>query len=105
MPDDDKLNDIKLVMTKRKNFYLFYKEAINNIAKYSEAKNVWIKMHIVDNRFYLSVKDDGKGFNLNNKTEGNGLASMKKRAFELNGTFTIHSAPGEGTEVKLNFHL
>ncbi len=105
MYDEEKIGNETLVMIKRKNFYLFYKEAVNNIVKYAEAKNVWVKMDITGNRFYLSIKDDGIGFDTNSKTTGNGLFSMKKRSVELGGEFDIQSAPGLGTVVYLSFPL
>ena len=100
---DERLNTLKLGMEARKNFYLFYKEAINNVAKYAHGKNVFIQLGFSKRNIFLSVKDDGKGFDLHAKKSGNGLSNMKKRAADLKGTFEIHSANAEGTEVKLIF--
>ncbi|MEP7265561.1 MAG: triple tyrosine motif-containing protein, partial [Bacteroidota bacterium] len=102
---DDRLNTIKLGMEARRNFYLFYKEAINNVAKYAKGKNVWIKLKLDKrNSVSLYIKDDGAGFNINEKVDGNGLANMSKRAEELKGNFEIVSAPGFGTEINLEFN-
>lgn len=100
---DEKLHTLKMGMEARKNFYLFYKEAINNVAKYSEAKNVFIDLNQNQQNISLKVRDDGKGFDSSVKTEGNGLINMKKRAAELNGTCEIISSPGSGTETRLIF--
>lgn len=100
---DEQLNTLKLGMEARKNFYLFYKEAINNVAKYADGKNVFIRLGFEKRNIFLSVKDDGKGFDLNVKTHGNGLSNLKKRALDLKGKFEIRSSPGKGTEVSLLF--
>ncbi len=102
---DEKLNMLKLGMQERKNFYLIYKEALNNIVKYAEAKNVWIELGSVNNTISLVVKDDGKGFDISNGNSGNGLKSMKSRAAFLKGDFKLITKPGEGTLIKLIFKI
>jgi hypothetical protein len=57
---DENLNDIHLNMEDRKNFYLIYKEAINNTAKYAGCKSVWIEMKLNHNIITLKIKDNGK---------------------------------------------
>lgn len=88
---------------KRKNLYLIYKEALNNIAKYADGKNVWI--HIRDNKSSLTliVKDDGKGFRVgsNGTAGGNGLANMQSRAVSIGGGVTVTSEIGQGTEIRV----
>ncbi len=100
---DDQLNTLKLGMEARKNFYLFYKEAINNIAKYAEGKNVWINLGFDKRNITLLINDDGKGFDANVKSSGNGLSNMKKRASDLNGKSDLQSVINTGTTVKLSF--
>jgi signal transduction histidine kinase len=106
---EDVLN-IQLDMQQRKNVYLIFKEAVNNIAKYSGCKNVYINIDREHNKtFVLYIKDDGKGFEeatLNNEARslsGNGIRNIKKRAAELAGEVTIHSVPAEGTILNLKF--
>lgn len=96
-------NAVKLDMAKRKNVYLFYKEAINNAAKYANGRNVWITLAYKKPVITLSVKDDGRGFAVGSKSSGNGLANMKKRAAALSGDFKLTTAPGAGTTVQLSF--
>ncbi len=101
---DEKLNHLKFGMEKRKNFYLIYKEALNNIAKYACGKNIWISL--VENNSYitLKIKDDGRGFDTTNiRKSSNGLINMKNRATALNGSIQIRSEEGKGTEIKLEF--
>ncbi len=102
---DESLNDVKLNMEERKNFYLIYKEAINNLAKYAGCKNVWVNMRLHHNNVTLIIRDNGKGFDLAKTSTGNGLFNMKKRAELLNGTFTVDSKLGQGTTLQLSFKV
>lgn len=101
---DEHLNHLKFDMAKRKDFYLLYKEGLNNIAKYAEAKNVWIEVAIKKAEIMLSIKDDGKGFDVKAvRRSANGLINMQNRAANLNGVIEIKSECGKGTEICLEF--
>jgi ligand-binding sensor domain-containing protein/two-component sensor histidine kinase len=101
---DEQLNQLSLNMEQRKNFYLIYKEAINNVAKYADCKNVWINLKREGNTIKLTVKDDGIGFNAEKQNKGNGLFNMEKRAETLKGNLMVNSQPNEGTTVELIFN-
>jgi signal transduction histidine kinase len=100
---DEKLNGIKLNMDERKNLYLIYKEAINNLAKYSGCSEVSIELKLYRGMINMVLKDNGKGFDLDAVGKGNGLTNMRKRADMLKGRLTINTSPGKGTEIELNF--
>ncbi len=90
----------------RRNLFLCFKEALNNIAKYANASEIFIEADIKTNTFHLMIKDNGKGFDANkNKLTGNGLANMQKRMEEINGQFSIKSKPGTGTEINISFPM
>jgi signal transduction histidine kinase len=90
-------------MDNRKNFYLIFKEAVNNVAKYAGCTDVWISMALKNKRVLLTIKDNGKGFDVAQVNRGNGLLNMKNRAGTLKGDFKITSTPGEGTLIELSF--
>ena len=103
---------LNLSMEKRKNFYLIFKEAINNVLKYSNCKNLGISIQLVNQQIELLVKDDGHGFDKEQlKTiaarsmSGNGLNNMKRRAEEMDGSCDIQSEIGKGTTVHLRFPI
>lgn len=100
---DDNLNSLKMGMVDRKNFYLFFKEVINNIAKYSKATSVSIILKFEFSKIKLTVKDNGVGFKQDENLIGNGLNNMKKRANDLKGEFKIHSDLNSGTKIELTF--
>ena len=99
VPEDVK--EVRLTMQQRKNVYLIFKEAINNIAKYSGASNCYVLMKKQEEHIIVSIKDDGKGFSETVASlGGNGLMNMHKRAEEMSGTFEVNSVQGRGTEIR-----
>jgi NarL family two-component system sensor histidine kinase LiaS len=75
-------------------------EALSNIARHSEAKAVFIRLSSSNDEVSLTIRDDGKGFELSSaRNQGYGLDSMRERADNVFGAFTIESGPGRGTEV------
>ena len=100
---DDKLNHVKLNMQNRRDFYLIYKEALNNVAKYACGKNVWINLSLHHNKIILNIKDDGKGFDTTAVNSGNGLSNMKKRAQEMRAELQLISELNKGTVLQLAF--
>lgn len=84
---------------KRKNIYLIFKESVNNAIKYSQCTRLHIGFEKESNRLLMQVKDNGKGFDINNGRSGNGLKSMKERALVIGAEFKIESGSGKGTSV------
>jgi PAS domain S-box-containing protein len=87
--------------------YRIMQEALNNVAKHSQASFVHLQLKKNRSHLNLSIRDNGRGFNLDKamalKTSrrGFGLASMRERA-ELSGaTFSIDTLPGKGTTIKI----
>ncbi len=99
------VESLTLPMEKRKDFYLIFKEAVHNCAKYARAKRVVVALRKEGNTLIMSVKDDGVGFEISNAEAknlgGNGLRNMQSRAAALGGRLEVVSAPGAGTEVRL----
>ncbi|MCD6544249.1 MAG: hypothetical protein J7K34_07045, partial [Flavobacteriaceae bacterium] len=80
-------------------------EALNNILKYANPNKVTLKAKKNRNFIYISVKDDGVGFDLEKvKTKGHGLTNMKNRAEEIAAKFTIISKKGKGTQCLLTLN-
>jgi signal transduction histidine kinase len=102
---DGKIDDIHLDMEQRRDFFLIYKEAVNNIAKYARCKKVDIVLELSQKKLLLQIKDDGIGFHVEEADSGNGLSNMQKRAENLGGTFSIRSQPSIGTTVRLEIEI
>ena len=80
-----------------------FKEVINNTIKHATAKNIWIELLVFQNIILLNLKDDGKGFNTDAVSQGQGLKSMYRRAGILQGKIKISSEQDKGTAVQLEF--
>lgn len=81
-------------------------EACNNSIKHSQADNVYITFSYEDENVLLSIKDDGKGFDIkntdiskDNQSKGFGVSIMKERAMLLSGEFKITSSKNKGTHI------
>jgi signal transduction histidine kinase len=101
---DESVHDVKLNMEARRDFFLIFKEAVNNSAKYSKAGKLLMRLTMKNKKLLLIVKDDGVGFDLAD-ADGNGLGNMQKRADQLNGHITIESKKGQGTSVNLSIPI
>ncbi len=104
------IEQLHLEMTKRKNFYLIFKEAINNALKYSGCRNIWVDIGHHQQQLSLEVRDDGKGFDTRqarsaNTLSGNGLQNIRIRAREMRGTCVVESRADEGTKITLRFPI
>ena len=99
------IKEIKLSLEQRRDLYLIYKEAVNNLMKYSSCSLVTIKMTLQNKTFSMTIADNGKGFDLGIKTERNGLKNMKNRAKKLGGHLEIISENLVGTQINLHFKI
>ncbi len=98
---DDDVAKINVPMEVRKNLYLIFKEATNNMVKYAGANKVMFAIKEEKNNLTMMICDNGKGFDTKKTTEGNGLRNMKRRATEIGAELLIDSYPGNGTTIKL----
>lgn len=82
-------------------------EAVNNVNKHSKAHKVLVRLEMTPKVVNCSIKDDGVGFDVKEKMDQDkfGLLGMRERVELLRGSFTINSAPEQGTEVKFNIPL
>ena len=99
---DETLNEIEINAEARRDFYLIFKEAVNNLAKYSQASTVGISMKKDKNFIRLLIEDNGIGFNKEMVKKGNGLSNMVQRAERNNGQLEITSG-ALGTSLNLQF--
>ncbi len=81
-------------------------EALNNVAKHSKASHVRLSLRKVKEEVELFILDNGQGFNTNEvPRRGLGLVSMRERAELSNGSFSIESAKGKGTTLRVTWAL
>jgi signal transduction histidine kinase len=74
-------------------------EAMHNINKHAQAKNVNITFSFMEDIFVMDIADDGLGFDPSKTSNGFGLKTMRDRIEELSGILTIESERGGGTAI------
>ncbi len=102
---DESLKSIKWNAQKYYDFYMIFKESVNNSVKYSEAKSLTINLLKKQNILFMTIKDNGKGFDQKHQKLGNGILNMKKRTEQLKGVFKIESEIGIGTEIEVKIPI
>ena len=80
-------------------------EQTNNIIKYAEAKNVTICLKQQNNQVYLSVTDNGKGFDTSIQSKGIGFINIYSRVDAFGGEVKMISSPGKGCSLEIIFPL
>ncbi|GGF17523.1 hybrid sensor histidine kinase/response regulator [Hymenobacter cavernae] len=98
---------LRLDMQARREFFLLFKESVNNLAKYSQATEAAIALSYQKHHLVLNVEDNGIGFDPQAPARGggNGMVNMRARAAAMKGKLTIDTAPGQGTKLELSVPL
>lgn len=92
-------NNIKI------NVYRIIQEALQNINKYAEAKNVSVAIVKDAENIHVSVIDDGIGFDVSRKSKGIGLQNIESRVKTCKGKLEIKSKKGKGTSISIDLPI
>ena len=85
----------------RELFYILL-EALNNIVQHAHASTVSICLKMDESQFFAEIRDNGRGFNITHTREGGmGLANIRERTRQLDGTLSIETNPASGTCIRL----
>lgn len=93
------LHEITLNMDWKRHLVMTFKEAMHNVLKHSEARNVFLHFNLKEDQFSICLRDDGGGFDLEKASKGYGLRNMKLRITEVGGELKIESSKSVGTKV------
>ena len=90
--------------------YRVAQEALLNVTKHAQAKQLWLELEGQGNRVHLCIRDDGVGFDPMGGSQlirnGHfGLVAMRERVEMAGGRFQLESRPGAGVVVKVSFDL
>ncbi|TMD79601.1 MAG: hypothetical protein E6I74_14530 [Chloroflexi bacterium] len=83
------------------------RESLSNVRKHSQARNLWVVVDLSSTPWVLTVRDDGRGFDVRRVAEdpkkvgSYGLVGMRERAELIGGALEIVSQSLEGTLVTL----
>ncbi len=103
--DTDALAPFNLSIKAKRHLLLIFKEAMNNCLKYSQAGKAVFSANLASDELLISFRDDGKGFDMEKRSNGNGLKNMQTRANELGGKMELKSQVDEGTEISLYLQI
>ena len=85
--------------------YRVVQEALHNVAKHAQAKNVTVQVERADHLVHVIVEDDGVGIqsrSSNSRDHSFGLAGIKERIAMLGGTSRVISTKGKGTRIEIS---
>ena len=102
---DIQIDENKLEQGLKINVYRIIQEQFNNITRHAAAGNVKIALLQTDDMLTLEIRDDGKGFDPQQKKQGIGLTNILHRADVYNGKLEIDSSPGQGCRLQVSFPL
>ncbi len=95
----------RLTVAAERALFSIVQEAVGNVKKHAQARNVWIAVAEQSGTLLVGIRDDGRGFDVKKlDTEYDqrgslGLLNMRERARALGGRLSVHSRPGEGTVI------
>lgn len=98
---DREINDKIFSKAEKRHLLMIVKESITNSIKYSDCKNITVAIRLVNNRTAILIEDDGKGFNVETESAGNGLKNLVYRASQIRYRAEVVSRMGEGTKVRV----
>jgi signal transduction histidine kinase len=87
--------------------FTVYQTALANVIRHSQARNVSVKFWFDEEKVFLEIQDDGKGFEVPKRlqklaAQGHyGLAGAADRAEAIGGILEVTSAPGQGTLLRV----
>ncbi|MEX2512521.1 MAG: ATP-binding protein [Cyclobacteriaceae bacterium] len=76
-------------------------ECINNAIKHASPTLLSVKIFVKKDVLHLWVVDDGKGFDINQKSNGLGIINLGSRVKAIEGNLKVNSAVNKGTDIKI----
>jgi signal transduction histidine kinase len=103
----------EFAFNEQKAIFLFrmFQESLNNVLKHSKATEITVNLDYADGQFFMEIRDNGIGFNVQEKQEstssgsGVGLRSLFNRARIMGADFFITSEKGKGTIISIKLPL
>ena len=97
------LDDMDPENTIKTSIYRIIQELVNNILKHAGATNALVQIIWREGVIYITVEDNGTGFNTADVTMANGIGfkNTSSRVNYLKGKMDVQSAPGQGTSVHI----
>jgi two-component system sensor histidine kinase UhpB len=82
--------------------YRIVQEALTNVIRHAHADNAWIDLKLnADESIEIVIRDDGRGFDIDQPHSGFGLSGIRERVAGLGGRFTLTTLPGAGVSLQI----
>lgn len=85
--------------------YRIVQEILTNTLKHAHATEVVLQCSENENHFYITIEDNGKGFDTSTYKKGMGIENIKNRVAYLKGNFEIDAQPGNGATVNIEIPI
>ena len=92
-------------MAMERELFRIAQEALNNVAKHSQATSASVSLIFNTGQVRLRIEDDGIGFDTFQSRAGLGLQNIRERAEGLGGQLEVESVPGKGTRITVEIPL
>ncbi|MFD2568506.1 tetratricopeptide repeat-containing sensor histidine kinase [Pseudotenacibaculum haliotis] len=100
--EEDVSSELKFSSVVGMNLFRVIQESINNAIKHAEASKIDISFKEDAKTLFVSIKDDGVGFDKTSFSAGNGLSNIESRISDIKGEVFIESEPKKGTSILIN---
>lgn len=97
--------DIAVGANIRREVFLLFKEAVNNMVRHSGCSEADLEFRLTDAGLVLRIRDNGRGFAVDAASDGHGLRSMRERTAGLGGHMEVESGPGAGSTLTFTIPL
>jgi signal transduction histidine kinase len=94
-----------IATTVRRNILPIFKEALFNILRHAQAKQVLITLTVHQSKLILTIEDDGVGLPEIAPEQGHGLRNMRRRAQEMNAKLNFETPTNGGTRLTLTIPM
>lgn len=87
--------------------FLTAQNGLANVARHAKASQVWLTIELNEEEISVEIRDDGLGFDPKGREDavGHGLHNMRTRAERLEGSFSLATAPNQGTAIRMSIPL
>jgi len=103
--ESDPLDGVPMASEARRHLFLILKEAVRNACRHGHPNHLILTVRHRASRLVITLEDDGVGFDPETPKEGQGLASMERRAAEMGAELAMESTPGQGSKILLDIPL
>jgi signal transduction histidine kinase len=92
---------IRLAPDEQIEIFRIVQEGLANVRKHAHATHATVTIGMRDDERFVTIADDGEGFDGEEASAGQGLKNMRARAASIDGGFSLRSAPGRGTALEV----